>query len=623
MNLLKTFLIAGTAVLTISTAQAHPLLPGSELVAQANPPGEVKKQEEREKRPAQPTTPPPTRQNAPEHPQAAPHEGAPPERRQAPVQHEQPPQRREAPPQASPPAPRAPEQRVTPPAAREQEQRPRELQPERRTPAARSEERRREEQTPSGENRTPRREEQQPSATPPKATTPAQPHAAPQTVPTEQPRREQTPRETPPTPESTRPASPPSEQEGEPGRPPSAQPTTPAPSRGTAPPPAPPSTQTPLPSGTRPLERRRPNVPAQQNAPAPQPQTQSPPAGPATTQPQTQTAPPKPGSARAPTQALTGPEPQHPKNANEFIRQGGAPAPTVQDLHRERRETRQGNRTIITEGDRTIVQEGNRTFIQHRESERFAVGAQDVRVERRGNDTYNVVQRPGGVQIISVTDPQGHLVRRLRRDPDGREVVIIDDTFLPPDRRDSYFIDVPPPRITIPEDEYIVELDRAPPERVYQALTARPVERIEQRYTIDQVRYNVNVRDLMPRVDLDVNFDTGSWQITPDQIDNLAEIAQAMNRAIERKPREVYLIEGHTDAVGSPEDNLSLSDRRAESVAVALTERFQVPPENLVTQGYGAQGLKVQTQGPSRENRRVAIRRITPLIDRTAMNERR
>jgi outer membrane protein OmpA-like peptidoglycan-associated protein len=50
-------------------------------------------------------------------------------------------------------------------------------------------------------------------------------------------------------------------------------------------------------------------------------------------------------------------------------------------------------------------------------------------------------------------------------------------------------------------------------------------------------------------------------------------------------------------------------------VAVALTEQFNVPPENLVTQGYGEEHLKVQTEGPSRENRRVTVLRITPLID--------
>jgi outer membrane protein OmpA-like peptidoglycan-associated protein len=59
---------------------------------------------------------------------------------------------------------------------------------------------------------------------------------------------------------------------------------------------------------------------------------------------------------------------------------------------------------------------------------------------------------------------------------------------------------------------------------------------------------------------------------------------------------------------------LSLSDRRAESVSVVLTEQFQIPPENLTTQGYGEQQLKVPTQGPERANRRVKVLRITPLL---------
>jgi len=82
----------------------------------------------------------------------------------------------------------------------------------------------------------------------------------------------------------------------------------------------------------------------------------------------------------------------------------------------------------------------------------------------------------------------------------------------------------------------------------------------------------------------------------------------------------VFLVEGHTDAVGNDVDNLSLSDRRAESVAVALSEQFRVPAENLVTQGYGAQYPKVPTQEAERANRRVAVRRITPLIDQQAGN---
>jgi outer membrane protein OmpA-like peptidoglycan-associated protein len=51
-------------------------------------------------------------------------------------------------------------------------------------------------------------------------------------------------------------------------------------------------------------------------------------------------------------------------------------------------------------------------------------------------------------------------------------------------------------------------------------------------------------------------------------------------------------------------------------VAIILTETFRVPPENLITQGYGEEFLKVPTFRPERANRRVAVRRITPLLAR-------
>jgi hypothetical protein len=43
-----------------------------------------------------------------------------------------------------------------------------------------------------------------------------------------------------------------------------------------------------------------------------------------------------------------------------------------------------------------------------------------------------------------------------------------------------------------------------------------------------------------------------------------------------------------------------------------------VPSENLVIQGYGESDLVVPTQGAERANRRVTVRRITPLLRRQA-----
>ncbi|MFZ1921489.1 MAG: OmpA family protein, partial [Xanthobacteraceae bacterium] len=261
--------------------------------------------------------------------------------------------------------------------------------------------------------------------------------------------------------------------------------------------------------------------------------------------------------------------------------------------------------------------DGNRTIIRHNDVDRFAVDARNVQVERRGNQTVSVVVRPDGVQIIDIDDNDGHLLRRVRRDPDGREFVIIDNGFAGAELG-TVFLNVPPPVIRIPRDRYVVDADAANEAEIYDVLIAPPVDPIDQPYTLDQIRFNEALRDFMPRIDLGIDFATASWQLTPDQVDRLSIVADAINRAISRNPREVFLIEGHTDAVGSDIDNLSLSDRRAEAVAVALTEQFQVPAENLVTQGYGKEGLKIQTSGPERTNRRVAIRRITPLLDQDA-----
>ena len=274
---------------------------------------------------------------------------------------------------------------------------------------------------------------------------------------------------------------------------------------------------------------------------------------------------------------------------------------------------------LIQEPGRTIIQENNRTIIRHNEADRFAVDAQNVRSERRGNQNVTIVVRPGGVQIIDFSDDSGRLLRRVRRNLDGREIVIIDNGFAGA-QVGTVFLDLPPLVIRSPRERYIVDAATADEPLIYTVLIAPPVERVARRYTLDQVRYNEPLRALMPRIDLEINFDTGSWQLTPDQVDRLSLIAQALNRAIQRNPREVFLIEGYTDAVGSDIDNLSLSDRRAESAAVALTEQFQVPAENLVTQGYGKQYLKVPTEGAERANRRVAIQRVTPLIDAQAAN---
>jgi OmpA-OmpF porin, OOP family len=293
------------------------------------------------------------------------------------------------------------------------------------------------------------------------------------------------------------------------------------------------------------------------------------------------------------------------------------PVGRLDDFRSQRQQSTVGGRTVITEPGRVIVQDPNgQSFIRHNDVDRFRYGARDVRVMREGNDTQTIVVRPDGSQIITINDRDGGLLRRIRRDRDGREVIIIDNRPRGPRGIGGFFVALPPPVLRIPQDRYIVEAEGAPPELLYDTLIAPPVDRIERAYSLDEIRYSPSVRQRMPSIDLDtINFETGSWEIPPDQAAKLQAIADGLNRAIQRNPRSVFLIEGHTDAVGNDVDNLSLSDRRAESAATLLTQQFGVPAENLTSQGYGEQYLKEQTDGPSRINRRVTIRNITPLLN--------
>src|SRR5579883_2795707 len=306
-----------------------------------------------------------------------------------------------------------------------------------------------------------------------------------------------------------------------------------------------------------------------------------------------------------------------PKQTFQLVRppagqQGGPTFANVKELQAQRKEhTEPGGRLVIEEPDhRQIVREGGQAFIRHDENERLSMFG-NARTERRRDGNYSIIVRPDGDQIITVTDDDGRMIRRFRRDREGHEFILIEN----PRPVGAIVLNLPLPVISIPPDQYIVDTAVAPEPFIYNTLIAPPLVPIERPYSLDEIRYNVALRDRMRRIDVDtINFDFGSWEVTPDQVARLQLVAQAMQDIIARNPNEVFLVEGHTDAVGNDVDNLSLSDRRADTVASILTQSFQIPPENMTTQGYGSHFLKIQTPEANRQNRRVTIRRITPLL---------
>lgn len=321
-------------------------------------------------------------------------------------------------------------------------------------------------------------------------------------------------------------------------------------------------------------------------------------------------APQKATKAEQPDGPRKGPPPESAENVEE------APAEPLPETV----EAIEEGQKVEAAGGRTIEKNKGRVVIRHEDDERFR--SKDSKVDRRKrNDGLTVitVERPNGDTIVTVRDADGDIVKRSRQTRNGREVVLIDNqrsrrnNALP--RFDLGTI-LPPVVVNIPRQDYVVESRRASPQTLFQTLVAPPVETVERPYSLDEVRYNQRLRDKVRRIDVDtVTFDFGQAYVPETQIDELDGIARAIQAAIRRDEREVFLVEGHTDAVGSEIANLALSDRRAESVAEILTYYYDIPPENLITQGYGEGYLKIPTQDAERQNRRVTLRRITPLLN--------
>ena len=170
------------------------------------------------------------------------------------------------------------------------------------------------------------------------------------------------------------------------------------------------------------------------------------------------------------------------------------------------------------------------------------------------------------------------------------------------------------PRILIPRDRYIVDAG-APPMMLYETLEAPPEVAPERAYSLDEIRDNVELRDHVRSVDINtINFSSGSWEVSPDQIPQLQALAEAMLKVISENPATVFMLEGHTDAVGAAEDNMSLSDRRAEVGRGNPDHQLQRPAGEPGDAGLWRAAPACADRRTFRENRRVQVRNITGLM---------
>ena len=107
-----------------------------------------------------------------------------------------------------------------------------------------------------------------------------------------------------------------------------------------------------------------------------------------------------------------------------------------------------------------------------------------------------------------------------------------------------------------------------------------------------------------PNVDLSIQFEFDSAKLLPESRPLLDNLAKAINS--DKLRGFTFILEGHTDIVGSADYNQKLSNQRALSVLAYLTSKG-VSKERLKALGKGSTELLMPDKPDAAENRRVRI----------------
>lgn len=109
----------------------------------------------------------------------------------------------------------------------------------------------------------------------------------------------------------------------------------------------------------------------------------------------------------------------------------------------------------------------------------------------------------------------------------------------------------------------------------------------------------------LPPVSMTLYFTFGTDELTAESRQSLAQVAAE----IARRPAADIVVVGHTDRVGTVQQNDTLSLQRAERVRREVVEQLKIAPDRIVTAGRGEREPLVATEDEVAEprNRRVEI----------------
>lgn len=141
-----------------------------------------------------------------------------------------------------------------------------------------------------------------------------------------------------------------------------------------------------------------------------------------------------------------------------------------------------------------------------------------------------------------------------------------------------------------------------------QEMASRRFAQVEQKFTRDEARILREGGDVVIRL-VGMNFASGKTEIRPEHFAILTKVKEA----IAMYPGAQVGIEGHTDAYGTDESNLALSQQRADAVAQYLLANSPLSAGNVQSMGYGEVRpiANNETKEGREKNRRIDVI-ITP-----------
>ncbi len=137
-----------------------------------------------------------------------------------------------------------------------------------------------------------------------------------------------------------------------------------------------------------------------------------------------------------------------------------------------------------------------------------------------------------------------------------------------------------------------------------QARVKEQFEQVERQFSRDEAQVFRNGNDVTIRL-VGLTFASGSAAIS----DAAKPLLTKLQQAVDVFPGSSLMIEGHTDSYGGDDNNLALSQTRAEAVMDHMIKELRIPSSRLTAIGYGETrpvANNETTEGRAR-NRRIDV----------------